>query len=143
MTSNNSTIQNSPKNLAEVFGTSLHTKTEKNRSQTNKSKVQYRKLPHRQQVPTATSYNTTVINDRDQPMDPAIANSGNSGVFRRQANQARGSFRLPNRTHNKVNAPASMSLDKKHADLMSNNAPKIGSFKKSQFNNQNVQNQNT
>jgi len=135
MTSNNSTIQNSPNNLAEVFGTSLHTKTENNRSQTNKSKVQHRKFPHRQQVPTAASYNTSVINDRDHPMDPAIVNSGNSGVFRRQVNQARGSFRLPNRTHNKMNAPASMSLDKKHADLMGNNANKIGSFKKSQFNN--------
>jgi len=68
-------------------------------------------------------------------MDPAIVNSGNSGVFRRQANQAQRSFRLPNRGHNKMNAPASITLDKKHADLMGNNANKIGSFKKSQFNN--------
>ena len=41
-----------------------------------------------------------------------------------------------------MNAPASISLDKKHADLMSPNANKIGSFKKSTFNSSNVQNQN-
>jgi len=110
------------------------------RSQTNKSKVQVRNFTHRQNVATA-SYNTTSVND--QPADPQIVNSGNSGVFRRQINPTRGSLRLPNRGgHNKMNAPASISLDKKHADLMSPNANKIGSFKKSTFNSSNVQNQN-
>lgn len=143
MTSNNSTIQNSPNNnLEQVFGKALQTKQDKSRSQTNKSKVQYRKFAQRKQGPTTASYNTSGINDRENNMDASIVNSGSSAIARRQVNQTRGSFG-PNRTHNKLNQPASINLDKKHADLIGTNVNKIGSFKKSQYNNQLTQNYDT